>query len=85
MCPFNLTVHINEPSIHLTPTSFVELTEIKQILIKFLRTKGEKIKLNNSSIQCFNYHDNCGSILFVENKVKNTSWNFMNLKKLFVF
>jgi hypothetical protein len=72
MCPFNLTVHVNEPDIHLKPTSYVELTEIKSILIKFLLNKGEKIKLSNPLVQCYNYHDNCGSILFVENKVKNS-------------
>ncbi|CAF1508898.1 unnamed protein product, partial [Adineta steineri] len=37
MCPFELTVHVNESNIHLESTSFVELTEIKKILIKFLQ------------------------------------------------
>jgi hypothetical protein len=69
MCSFSLTVHINEPDVHLKPTSYVELAEIKKILIQFLENKGEKIRLNNPAIQCFNYHDDCGSILFVENKV----------------
>ncbi|CAF3911899.1 unnamed protein product, partial [Adineta steineri] len=67
MCPFELTVHVNESNIHLESTSFVELTEIKKILIKFLQNKSEKIKIN-STVQCFNYHDDCGSILIVENK-----------------
>lgn len=69
MCPFKLTVHLNEPDTHLKPTSFVELAEIKKILIQFLKNKGEKIKLNNPNIQCFNYQDNSGSILLAENKV----------------
>ena len=75
MCPFNLTVHINEPDVHLKPTSYVELAEIKKILIKFLENKGDKIKLNIPSIQCFNYHDDCGSILFVQNKVKTNKFH----------
>ncbi|CAF2879999.1 unnamed protein product [Rotaria sp. Silwood2] len=68
MCPFNLTVHTSQPDLHLKPTSYVELAEIKKILVKFLENKGQKIKLNESSVQCFNYQDDCGSILFVENK-----------------
>ncbi|CAF3451160.1 unnamed protein product [Rotaria sp. Silwood1] len=68
MCSFNLTVHINQSDLHLKPTSYVELAEIKKILVKFLENKGQKIKLNVSSVQCFNYKDDCGSILFVENK-----------------
>jgi len=70
MCPFTLTVHINDSDVHLKPTSYVELAEIKKFLIRFLKNKGEKIKFNNPSIQCFNYQDEYGSILFVENRVK---------------
>ncbi|CAF5135682.1 unnamed protein product [Rotaria sp. Silwood1] len=68
MCVFNLTVHINQPDLHLKPTSYVELAEIKTVLMNFLENKGQKIKLNNSSVQCFNYKDDCGSILLAENK-----------------
>jgi hypothetical protein len=70
MCPFNLTLHINDSDVHLKPTSYVELTEIKKFLIKFLKNKGDRIKINNPSIHCFNYQDDCGSILYAENKVK---------------
>ncbi len=69
MCPFSLTVHINDPGLHLEPTSYVELNEIKKPLIKFIKTKGEKIRVNNRSIDCFNYHDGSGSILYAENRV----------------
>lgn len=69
MCPFKLTMHLNESDTHLKPTSFVELAEIKKILIKFLKNKGEKVKISNPNIQCFNYQDNVGSILYAENKV----------------
>ncbi|CAF1240094.1 unnamed protein product [Rotaria sordida] len=68
MCQFNLTVHINQPDLHLKPTSYIELAEIKKVLVKFLENKGQQIKLNNLSVQCYNYKDDCGSILFVENK-----------------
>ena len=73
MCPFNLAVHLNESNVHLKPTSYVELTEIKKMLVKFLKNKGEKIRLNNQSVHCFNYHDNSGSILFAENRVRTHS------------
>ena len=42
MCPFSLTVHINDPGLHLEPTSYVELNEIKKSLIKYIKNKGEK-------------------------------------------
>lgn len=70
MCPFNLSVHMNESNVHIKPTSYVELAEIKKLLVKFLKNKGEKIRLNNQAIQCFNYQDQIGSILFAENRVR---------------
>jgi len=83
MCPFNLSVHVNDVDIHLKPTSYVDLAEIKKILIKFLKNKGEKIRINNPSIQCFNYQDDCGSILYAENKViKKIFKNEFNLRSL---
>ncbi|UJR30828.1 hypothetical protein I4U23_018345 [Adineta vaga] len=68
MCPFKLTIHMNESDIHLKPTSYVELTEIKKLLIRFLKNKGDQIQLKNPSVQCINYNDDCGSILFIDNK-----------------
>lgn len=69
MCPFKLSVHVNEPNVHIKPTSYVELAEIKEILVRFLKNKGEKIRVNNPAIQCFNYQDPVGSILVAENRV----------------
>lgn len=69
MCSFNLTAYVNQPDVTLKPTAYVELSEIKKILIKFLQNKGEKIKLDDPSVRCFNYQDDCGSVLYVENKV----------------
>ncbi len=79
MCQFKLTVHMNEADVHLKPTSYVQLTEIKKVLIKFLKNKGKPIKVNNPSIYCSNYQDNCGSILFAENRVSNSLHNTTNL------
>jgi hypothetical protein len=84
MCPFSLTVHTNDPGLHLKPTSYVELNEIKKTLIKFLKTKGERIRVNNPSIYCFNYQDESGSIIFAENRVKIHSKIQHNLS-LFLF
>lgn len=69
MCPFNLTVHSNQSDMRLRPTKFIDLNDMKKALIKFLEHKGERIMLSDSSIQCFNYQDDCGSIVFVQNKV----------------
>lgn len=80
MCPFNLIVHMNESNVHLKPTSYVELTEIKKILVKFLKNKGERIRVNNQSIHCFNYQDDSGSILFAENRVR-TYFNMFSTSK----
>jgi hypothetical protein len=79
MCPFNLSFHVNDVDVHLKPTLYVDLAEIKKILIKFLKNKGEKIRINNPSIQCFNYQDDCGSILYAENKVKKKLYSKINL------
>lgn len=69
MCPFVLNVHTNDVEIlRLKPTSYVEFTEIKKILLKFLKNKGDRIKINNSHVDCYHYHDACGSIVYAENK-----------------
>ena len=46
MCSFNLTVHANEQDLHLTPTSYVELSEVKKVLLKFLQNKVGSILLD---------------------------------------
>mgnify|MGYP006904180159 FL=1 len=69
MCPFVLNVHTNDADIHLTPTSYVELGDIKKFLLKFLKNQSERIKLDNSAVQCFHYHDAYGSIVYAENRV----------------
>ena len=76
MCPFNLTVNTNRPDLHLKPTSFIELEEIKTALLRFLMKKAEKIKLRDPSVLCFNYQDDCGSILFIKNSVKTYVMHF---------
>ncbi|CAF0850580.1 unnamed protein product [Adineta ricciae] len=68
MCPFQLTVHVNESDIRLKPTSFIELNEIRGSLIQFLKDKSDRIQLKNPSVHCFHYQDDYGSILFVQNK-----------------
>ncbi|CAF3533242.1 unnamed protein product [Rotaria socialis] len=89
MCPFNLTVYNNQSGLKLTPTSFVDLAEIKKLLVPFLQKKAKTITLEDPSIHCFHYQDDCGSILFVENQgvsnvrlsidVKNAANTSLNL------
>ena len=69
MCPYHLTVFLNQSDLRLTPTSFYELDDLKKSLSKFLSKQGERIKLKDSSIKCVNYQDDYGSILFAENTV----------------
>ena len=40
----------------------------------FSCTKGEPIKLDNPFIRCFDYRDDCGSILVANNKVRVHRW-----------
>ena len=81
MCPFQLTVHVNESDIRLKPTSFIELNEIRGSLIQFLKDKSDRIQLKNPSVHCFHYQDDYGSILFVQNKV---NYSKLIIKSLFL-